>query len=51
VADGFLIYREYRHDASNTRYFLTETLGVLASQQPTLGFGFVRWVGQKQGPW
>jgi len=51
VADGFLIYCEYRHDASNTRYFLTETLGVLASQQPTLGFGFVWWVGQKQGPW
>jgi hypothetical protein len=51
VADGFLIRGEWRRDQSNTDYFLTDTLGVLASHQTTLGFGLVWWFGQKQGPW
>jgi outer membrane murein-binding lipoprotein Lpp len=51
VADGFLIRCEWRRDASNRPYFLTNTLGVLASHQTTLGFGLVWWLGQKEGPW
>jgi hypothetical protein len=51
VADGFIAYGEWRRDSSNRPYFLTETLGVLASHQPTLGVGLVWWFGQKQGSW
>jgi hypothetical protein len=49
--DGFLLRGEFRRDASNQHYFLSSTLGVLQSAQPTIGFGAVWWFGQKKGAW
>ena len=49
--DGFLIRTEFRRDQSNRPYFLGHTLGLLESSQPTIGFGLVWWLGQKQGVW
>ncbi len=51
AGDGLLLDLEYRRDMSNKPYFLTSTLGVLANDQPTIGFGVVWWFGQKQGSW
>jgi Putative beta-barrel porin-2, OmpL-like. bbp2 len=51
VTEGFLARAELRRDASNRSYFLTNTLGLLSSQQATLGFGLVWWLGQKDGAW
>ena len=51
IADGFLGYVEWRRDASNKPHFLTQTLYVYDPSQTTLGFGFVWWVGQKEGAW
>ena len=51
VADGFIVYGEWRRDFSNVPYFLTEALFVLASHQDTLGLGLTWWIGQKEGPW
>jgi hypothetical protein len=51
VADEFLIRGEWRRDASSRPYFLTDTLGVLASSQDTLGVGLVWWLGLKERPW
>jgi hypothetical protein len=51
LAEGFIAYGEWRRDASNASYFLTQTLYDLASHQDTLGFGFVWWIGQKEGAW
>jgi hypothetical protein len=42
---------EFRRDQSNRHYFLSDTLGVLESSQPTIGLGLVWWFGQKQGAW
>jgi hypothetical protein len=49
--DGFLIRGEFRRDSSDRHYFLSHSLGVLESVQPTIGIGLVWWVGQKAGPW
>jgi hypothetical protein len=51
VADGFMLFGEWRRDASSAPYFLTSSLGVLASHQDTLCLGLIWWVGQKEGPW
>jgi Putative beta-barrel porin-2, OmpL-like. bbp2 len=50
-SDGFLVRGEYRRDQSNRPYFISSTLGILESAQPTLGIGLVWWFGQKQGVW
>src|SRR5450631_1635652 len=50
-AAGFLMRGEIRRDQSNRHYFLSSTLGVLESSQPTIGLGLVWWIGQKEGAW
>lgn len=50
-ADGFLIRPEWRRDASNHPYFLTNQLGILKKEQNTAAVGLVWWFGEKQGPW
>jgi Putative beta-barrel porin-2, OmpL-like. bbp2 len=50
-AEGFLARAEFRRDASNMPFFLTNKPGVLAATQPTFGVGMVWWVGGKQGAW
>jgi hypothetical protein len=50
-ADGFLLYGEFRRDASNKPYFLSSSLGLLEQSQPTIGLGAVWWFGQKEGAW
>lgn len=49
--EGFLTRVEYRRDWSNVPFFLTNKLGVLSSNQPTLTVGMVWWYGGKQGAW
>jgi hypothetical protein len=49
--DGFLLRCEFRRDQSNQHYFLGNTLGLLQTAQPTIGFGAVWWFGQKKGAW
>ena len=49
--DGFLMRGEFRRDQSNQHYFLGSSLGVLEASQPTIGFGLVWWMGQKEGAW
>ena len=51
VADGLLVRGEWRRDASNHPYFLTNKLGVLKKEQNTATLGLVWWFGQKQGAW
>jgi Putative beta-barrel porin-2, OmpL-like. bbp2 len=51
LASDFLVRGELRRDQSNQHYFLSDTLGVLESSQPTIGLGLVWWFGQKQGVW
>jgi hypothetical protein len=51
VGDGFLIRAELRRDASNRRYFLSDTLGLLRNHQDTATLGLLWWIGQKTGPW
>ena len=49
--ERLLVRGEFRRDQSNQRYFLSSTLGLLETAQPTLGLGLVWWLGQKEGPW
>ena len=49
--DGFIARGEFRRDASNQPYFLSDSLGVLKSHQDTYTLGLVWWVGQKSGSW
>jgi hypothetical protein len=49
--EGFLARIEYRRDQSNRPYFLGHTLDLLEASQPTIGFGLVWWLGQKQSVW
>jgi hypothetical protein len=51
LASDFLVRGELRRDLSNQHYFLSDTLGVLESAQPTIGVGLVWWFGQKDGVW
>jgi hypothetical protein len=50
-AEGFLLRQEWRRDASNHPYFLTDTLGVLKKEQNTATLGLTWWFGGKQGAW
>ena len=50
-ASDFLMRAEFRRDASNQRYFLSDTLGLLETSQQTIGLGLVWWFGQKEGAW
>jgi hypothetical protein len=51
IADGFLMREEWRRDASNHPYFLTDTLGVLKKEQNTATLGVIWWFGGKDEAW
>jgi len=51
IADGLILRGEWRRDASNHPYFLTDTLGILKKEQNTATLGVVWWIGGKEGPW
>jgi hypothetical protein len=51
MAEGFLVREEWRRDASNHAYFLTDTLGIFKKDQNTATVGVVWWFGAKQGSW
>jgi hypothetical protein len=51
VTDGFLVRAEWRRDASNHPYFLTDQLGSLKKEQNTATLGVVWWFGGKTGLW
>ncbi len=51
LTEGLLLRNEYRRDASNHPFFLTDRLGALKKEQNTLTLGVVWWFGQKQGAW
>jgi Putative beta-barrel porin-2, OmpL-like. bbp2 len=51
IADGLLMREEWRRDASNHPYFLTDTLGRLKKEQNTATLGIVWWFGGKEGAW
>ena len=50
-SEGFLTRLEFRRDASNHPYFLTDELGVLKKEQSTATLGLIWWFGQKTGSW
>jgi hypothetical protein len=51
LADGLILRAEWRRDASNHPYFLTDTLGTLKKEQNTATLGIVWWAGGKEGAW
>jgi hypothetical protein len=51
LADGFIVWGEWRRDASNHPYFLTDMLGTLKKEQNTATLGLVWWFGGKEGAW
>jgi hypothetical protein len=51
LADGFIARAEWRRDASNHPYFLTDSLGILKKEQNTATLGLVWWFGGKEGAW
>ena len=51
LPDGFLVREEWRRDASNHSYFLTDTLGTLKKEQNTATLGLIWWFGGKEGAW
>lgn len=50
-AEGLLTRIEWRRDASNQPFFLTQTPGVFKTEQNTATIGLVWWMGRKQGSW
>jgi cell division protein FtsB len=48
---GFLMREEFRRDWSNQPYFLSDTLGLLKTNQTTATLGLVWWFGGKEGAW
>jgi Putative beta-barrel porin-2, OmpL-like. bbp2 len=50
-SQGFLMREEFRRDWSNQPYFLSDTLGLLKSNQTTTTLGLVWWFGGKEGAW
>jgi TolA-binding protein len=46
-APGFMMFEEWRRDASNQPCFLTDTLSVLKNEQTTAAAGLVWWFGPK----
>ncbi len=51
VANGLLMFGEWRRDFSNQPYFYTNILGILKREQNTATLGLVWWFGGKQGNW
>ena len=51
LADGLLLFAEWRRDSSNHPFFYTNLLGVLKTEQNTAMLGLVWWLGGKQGSW
>lgn len=51
LSEGFLMREEWRRDWSNQPYFLSDTLGLLKTNQTTATAGLVWWFGGKQGTW
>ena len=51
LADGLIMRGEWRRDASNHPYFLTDTLGTLKKEQNTATLGIIWWFGGKDGAW
>ncbi len=51
IADGLLLFSEWRRDYSNQPFFLSNVLGILKKQQNTSTVGVVWWFGAKQGAW
>ena len=51
IEPGFLARAEYRRDASNQAFFLTNTPPNLSHAQSTATVGLIFWWGQKQGSW
>ena len=51
IAETFLVRAEWRRDASNHAYFLSDTLGLLRKDQNTATLGLVWWFGAKTGIW
>lgn len=51
LAAGFIVRIEWRRDFSNHPYFLTDTLGILKTEQNTATMGLVWWYGGKEGAW
>lgn len=51
IAEGFMMREEWRRDASNHPYFLTNTLGILKKEQNTATLGLIWWSGRKRGTW
>jgi hypothetical protein len=51
IADGFILRGEWRRDASNHPYFLTDSLGPLKKEQNTATLGMIWWFGGKEGAW
>ena len=51
LTDGLIVRAEWRRDASNHPYFLTDTLGTLKKEQNTATLGIVWWAGGKEGAW
>jgi hypothetical protein len=51
LAEGLLMRAEWRRDASNHAYFLTDTLGTVKKEQNTATMGLIWWFGGKQGVW
>ncbi len=49
--DGVQVRLEYRRDFSNRPFFLTETPGVLKTEQNTATVGLIWWFGGKREPW
>jgi hypothetical protein len=51
LAEGLIMRGEWRRDASNHPYFLTDTLGILKKEQNTATLGVIWWFGGKEGGW
>jgi hypothetical protein len=51
VANGCLLFGEWRRDFANQPYFYSDLPAVLKKQQSTATLGAVWWFGAKQGAW
>jgi hypothetical protein len=49
--DGFQLRLEHRRDFSNRPFFLTDTPGLLRSEQNTATIGLIWWFGGKRESW
>ena len=51
LAPSLILRQEFRRDASNHPFFLTDSLGILKRDQITATMGVVWWFGSKKSPW